>query len=178
MIIFGRVKEILPDFIKVLVFGKSDARTAPQCLPFGIDSKPVNDLLAVYASTDNNGNAAMIGYIKKSELTEIGETRLYCTDDTNKQLFYIHLKKTENGHAELGGNDDNLVRYSELKAEYDKTALYLETLKTQTKALAVILDSIAPGTSIIFESAFAGKSIGDISSSKIFKLKTYKEEEN
>ena len=79
MIAITRVNEITNRFIKLLRFGKSDSRTADQFAPYGIDSKPIKDLVALYSPTQNDGELACIGYISRSELTKSGEIRVFST---------------------------------------------------------------------------------------------------
>lgn len=109
--ILTRVKEATSEFIKVLRYGKSDVQTALNILPKGVDSKPVKEDLAVWSKT-SSGDSVIIGYVKKSELVNEGEIRIYSTDSSGSDKFSIYIKN--NGNCELGGNTDNAVRYSPL----------------------------------------------------------------
>ena len=62
----GKVKEI-GTFIKCLIWGASDSRTAEQSLPHGIVSKPVIGRIAVYSKTENNGRAVILGYVDATD---------------------------------------------------------------------------------------------------------------
>lgn len=147
MIAFGKVKEIANDFIKSLVFGKTDARTAPQCLPHGIDSKPVKDALSVYCQMDSNSKSVMLGYISKSDKTKSGETRLYATDSDGNEVFSVLFDGK--GDCHFGGSSDNFVRYSRLNtaltthdtstnAEFTKIAASLQAINNYLTGLGIL----------------------------------------
>ncbi len=104
--------------IKFLRMGKSDVQTAFDASPFGIDSNPVKDWVAIYSPTSEVGKTVIIGYIKRDQLAAVGETRLYSTDTNGALKFYAWLRN--NGTLELGGNAKNLARYQELKTGFDQ----------------------------------------------------------
>lgn len=128
MITLTRVKQATSDFIKVLRYGKSDVQTAYNCLPHGIDSKPIKDKLAIHIKTSNNSESVIVGYIDKSATTNEGECRVYATNSNGVEVFSIYLKN--DGTVEFGGNTDNLVRFSELKAGFDQLKSDFNTFLT------------------------------------------------
>jgi len=69
------------------------------------------------------------------------------------------LKRIVLNEGEFGG----LVKAEELSAGLGKTNSYLETLKSATKAIAVALDALVPGTSAAFDAAMAAEVVGDFS---------------
>lgn len=157
----GRVKEILPDSIKSLIFGKSDSRTAPQSMPYGIISKPVKGAISVYCETDNKSKAVTIGYIQNDESVQAGEMRIFATDDQGVEVFSFYIKN--NGVCEFGGNADNMVRYSALNTG----------LTNQDKAINVELGKIATAINAIVPGAYVPLTIStNISASKIKNIKT------
>lgn len=103
--------------IKVLRFGRSDVQTPFQALPHGIDSNPVKDWLAVYSETTEKGKPVIIGYINPDQLAEVGGTRIYSTDSDGAVQFAIYLRA--DGTCEVGGDTDNMVRYSELETAFN-----------------------------------------------------------
>jgi hypothetical protein len=107
--------------IKVLRYGKSDVQTALETSPYGIDSNPIEGMMAIYAETNEKGKTVIVGYLNKNQLSESGEIRLYSTDDQGELKTYLWLKK--DGNIELGGNSDNLVRYSPLDSALKNLAL-------------------------------------------------------
>ena len=130
--ILSRVKEATKEFIKVLRFGKSDVQTADQCLPHGIDSKPVKEDLAIWTRTSSSEQSVVLGYLKESDRTNSGETRIYATDSLGVDQFDIKL--TNSGQCELGGKKDNAVRYSPLNKGLQDfiNNLNAELIKIQT----------------------------------------------
>ena len=155
MITITRVKQATSQFIKVLRFGTSDIVTANQCAPAGIDSKPIQNKVAIYATTSNKSEAVIIGYINDSDKTDEGEIRIFSVDANGNEKTYIYLKK--DGIIEFAGNTDNLVRYLPLNTAV--TSLNLELGK-----IAAVLNSIVPGS-------YTPVTI-DISAAKIIEFKS------
>lgn len=104
--------------IKVQVMGKNDIQTPAEALPYGIDSNPVKDLVAVYAASSVKGEPVILGYLQKNRLAEVGALRLYATDDAGAEQNYIYLRA--DGTIEFGGSADNMVRYSELERAFNE----------------------------------------------------------
>ena len=176
MITLGKVKEITVDFIKSLIYGKSDARTAPQCLPYGVDSKPIKGAVSIYCKTENNSKAVMLGYIKNSDKTEAGEFRIFATDQNGDELFSIKLDK--NGYCTFDGVgfNDNFVAYQRLKDGFDElkgdfNALVLK-YNSHTHAVATTGTAAAQTGTAAQTTSTEVQSTADISSSKIDKIKT------
>ncbi len=155
MITITRVKQAAKAFIKVLRYGKNDVQTALPAMPWGIDSKPVKNELAIYAKTGNNAEPVIIGYIKNFEGAE-GETRIYATDTDGNDVFDIKLKG--DGTCEIGGDSDNMVRYSDLNNELQS---FVSNLNTQ-------LSSALSGIPYTWLDVTL-----DISDSKIDEIKTF-----
>jgi len=158
--------------VKFLRLGLHDVQTAFEAAPFGIDSNVPKDFIAIYAATGEKGSTIIIGYINKNQLSEVGETRIYSTSTDGKDLkFYVYCKN--DGTAEIGGDVDNMVRYSKLKEEYDKTKevldIFLQTLQTP-------INEPGNGAPSAFQAALlgalSGKATGDIASCKIDEIKT------
>lgn len=156
--------------IKILRFGKSDVQTCIESLPYGIDSNPIKDMIAVYAETNEKGKVAIVGYFNKNQKAAVGELRLFSTDSNGTEKFYTWLKS--DGTMEIGGDSNFAVKYNELKTEYDKTKTYLTTLKTATQTVAVALDGLVPGTSAAFIATMSTQVLGDFSQTKNDKIKT------
>lgn len=88
--------------VQVSLFKK--AREIPQALPYGVDSAPVREMVAVYANTNDMGNSVIVGYVYKDAVAEVGSIRLYSDNG------YVHLRA--NGNLELLGTADNAMRYA------------------------------------------------------------------
>lgn len=105
-------------WIKVLRKGTKDILEEKQSSPWGIDSNPIKDMVAVYDMSGCNGEGIILGYVHKHNIAAVGETRLFCTNDNDEEQFYVWLKK--DGTLELGGNSNHLVKYQELKTAFDQ----------------------------------------------------------
>lgn len=120
MLTFSLVKESNIDDkdrreLKVVQFG---AKTANVVSSFGEDSHPLNDMIAIYASTSEKGDNVILGYINKNQIAAIGEKRLFSLMEDGSLSFAIHLKN--DGTCEIGGANDFAVRFNELKAGFDQ----------------------------------------------------------
>jgi len=144
-------------FVKFLRMGKSDVQECRQIAPYGVDSAPIEGMAAIYAKTSEVGKPVIIGYVNKNQIAEAGEYRTFSTDSDGGVQFYIHLKN--DGTAEIGGDTDNMVRYSELKIGFDK-------LKADFNAHIHTGNMGAPTTPPTLPST------ADISNSKINEIKT------
>lgn len=88
--------------VQVSLFKK--AREIPQALPYGVDSAPVREMVAVYANTADMGNSVIVGYVYRDAVAEVGSIRLYSENG------YVHLRA--NGNLELLGTADNAMRFT------------------------------------------------------------------
>lgn len=148
--------------IKVLLFGGADVRTAQQVTPFGIDSAPVKDMIAVYSDTSITGEQVIVGYLNKSLLAQTGELRLYSTDSSNAVQFYAWFKA--DGTLELNGTADNAVRYAALNTGLQQ---YNNDVLTKLNMLAAAINAIVPGSVTVPITITL-----DVSGSKIDEIKT------
>lgn len=158
----------LPKFLR---YGKSDVQTSIQAAAWGVDAVPAKDAIAVYAETGVKGKTIILGYLNKNALAAIGENRLFSTDADGAVKFAIHLKN--DGTCEIGGNADNMVRYSELetafnqlKSEHDDLVNAFNTHMHATAAPGPP-SSPTPGSGIP-----AMPSTADITPAKIDEIKT------
>lgn len=104
--------------IKFLGVGKNDVQEKHQISPFGVDSNPIKDMIAVYSPTSEIGNEVIIGYIQRSQIADPGEIRIFSTNAEGEEQISLYLKK--DGIAEFGGSADHMVRFSELKTSFDE----------------------------------------------------------
>lgn len=153
--------------IKYLRLGKGDVRESYQAGPYGTDSNPVKDMVAVYSPTLQNGKEVIIGYVNKDQIAAIGEHRIFSTDTDGNTVFALYLKN--DGTAEFGGNSDFMVRYNELKTGFDQ-------LKNDFNALVTLYNShVHPspaGGSTGPTPSSGSSSAADISGAKINEIKT------
>jgi len=147
-------------FVKVRRFGKTDIQTAAEALPYGVDSNPINGMVAIYSDTETKGNKVIVGYINIKQLASPGEVRLYCTNSNGDQQFYIWLK--DNGTLELGGTQDNAIRFNPLNQAMIKLAADIQAqLVLIAAGIVAGGGTYTPGTISI-----------DISAAKINEVKT------
>lgn len=145
--------------IKVDEFG---LKTADESAPFGIDSQPLKNMIAIYANTSNDSDKVILGYINKHQLSKIkeGENRIFSLKEDGSLSTEIYLKN--DGKIELNGKEDNAVRYLALN----------NALQEQNAALNQELTKIVASISALGGSyAYAQISL-DISLSKIEDLQT------
>lgn len=104
--------------------GKSDTRTAKNTAPYGVDSNPIKDCVAIYAKTEMNGKEYIIGYVNKDLVAQVGESRLFSTDSNGGLQFNVWL--SNDGKLYLGTSDlktdyqKHLARFEELKQGFDQ----------------------------------------------------------
>lgn len=131
--------------VKVTGLGKNDTQTPIELSPFGVDSNPLKDMVAVMAKTEGTGDTYIVGYLLKDKLAAIGETRLFSTDEAGALKTYVWLRN--DGKIELAGKADNLVRYKPLN---DFTSELNQFLSTELAKIATGITagggSYTPGT--------------------------------
>lgn len=159
---------------KFLRIGKGDIQEVVTSGSFGIDSRAVKDIIAIHAKTGVSGESVVIGFINKDCLSEIGENRLFSTDENGNLKQYIWLKN--NGDIHFGGDVGNLTRYQELKSGFDQLKTDFNSLVTAYNShvhitTATIGATPTPGT-ISPTISVGTPSTADISNSKIDKFKT------
>lgn len=103
--------------VKILRMGKSDIQTSFDATPYGVDSNPIKDMISVHAETGEKGKTVIVGYINKNAIADVGELRLFSTDSLGAEKKYIWLKNDDT--IEIGGNSDNMVRYSVLETAFN-----------------------------------------------------------
>src|SRR5690606_28196520 len=91
---------------------RSDVQERIQVSPHGIDSNPVKDMVAIYGQTSSDGKAVIIGYMLKNQIAKPGELRMFSTNAQGSEQTFIYL--TDNGQILMGGNVDNLVKFTGL----------------------------------------------------------------
>lgn len=132
-IISSSVDDLARRLVKFYRLGLRDVQTSLTVAPYGDDSVPVKDMIAVYSETSTKGNTVIIGYINKNQLAAVGERRLFSTDENGEQKAYVWLKNS--GNLELNGKDYHAVRYEKLNS----------ALQGQVDLINAQLDAIATG---------------------------------
>lgn len=112
--------------VKFLRLGLRDVQTSLQAGPYGSDTNPIANMVAVYAPTDERGKTVILGYINKNQLAQPGEHRIFSTNEDGELQTYLWLKN--DGNMAIGGDADNMVRFSELKTGFDQLKTDLNDL--------------------------------------------------
>ena len=168
-VISSELDKVKRRIIKVLRFGRSDVRTSLEASPHGIDSVPVKDLIAIYSETGQDGDTVIIGYLNKNRLAEVGENRLFSTDENGVLSTFIWLKN--DGTMEVGGDTDFMVRFSELETGFNQLKSDLNSL------ISTFNTHVHPGVTVgaastLITVTLETPSNADISNAKIQEIKT------
>lgn len=159
--------------IKFSRLGTSDVRERYEVSPYGFDSNPIEKMVALYAETGVIGQSVIIGYINVNQVADVGEMRLYSTDADGAEQIYAWLKN--DGTMELGGDADNMVRFSKLEEAYnqlkdDHDAL-VQTFNNHIHITTATIGVGGPG-SIAPTTTTENPSSGNIAPAKIDEIKT------
>lgn len=171
-VISTEINNLSQRIVKFLRNGKDDIQTTEQITPFGVDSNPLKDMVAIYSPTKTKGGNVIIGYINRNQLADIGENRIFSEDSSGDLSTFIWLKN--DGTMQIGGDSDNMVRYSTLKSEYDKTKDVLDSILTILTGAPINEPGNGSPSALqaALSGALAGKATGDITGSKIEEIKT------
>ncbi len=146
MITFSKTKEnIIKAFTRSLKVFQFGAKTADVIAPFGDDSAPLKDMIALYAETSNMSESVIIGYINKNQIAASGEKRIFSLKSDGTLSTSIHLRT--DGTMELGGNTDNVVKYTPLNSAFTTKDNFINIeLGKIAAAITALGGAYAPGT--------------------------------
>ena len=156
--------------VKVLGLGSDDVQEVLQVAPYGDDSNPIKDMIAVYSQTNDSGESVIIGYVNKNQIADVGEKRIFSTDADGNVVMALHLKN--DGTAEFGGNADNLVRYIQTAASINELKSDLNSLKNVFSAWVTVPSDGGAALKLALAAYFATPIAQDISGAKIDEIKT------
>lgn len=173
-VISTRIVDGKSRFVKFLRYGKSDIQESVEAVAFGIDSNAPEDIIAVYAPTGEKGKTVIIGYLNVLQEAEPGEFRNYSVDAAGALAFYTWLKA--DGTMEIGGNVDNMVRYSALETAFNQLKTDFDALVNTYNAHTHITTATVgatPTPGVIAPTTSTGApTSADISPAKIEEIKT------
>ncbi len=148
MIILSTLKKAvitkLQRILTVNGVGAYDPRTAAESVPYGIDSSPIKDMVAVYGFTASDDDQVVLGYINKAALAAQGEIRLFSTDADGAFKFNVWLQA--NGDCLIGDSKipaayvDNFVKWNVLNTALQATILAINTNFATLSVPPVVLD--------------------------------------
>jgi hypothetical protein len=159
--------------VKFNRLGRSDVKEKIEVSPYGLDSNPVKDTVGIYTPTSVSGKGVVFGYVNPEQKADVGEFRTYATDSDGVEVFYTWLKN--NGTAEIGGDSDFMVRYSELETAFNELRddfnalvnVYNAHIHTTTATVG-----LGPVGVISTSPSQGQQSTADISGAKIDEIKT------
>lgn len=160
--------------LKLDLYGAGDTRTAAECAPYGFDSNPVKDMLAIYGETDSNGKRVIVGYINKNQVAGVGESRMYSTNSSGAVQIALFLRS--DGTMEVGGSANHMAQYEGLETAFNDLKGTVNDListfnaHTHPAALAVTGASAAGTTSVT--ATLETPSSADITGAKLDNIKT------
>lgn len=129
--------------------------------PFGFASNPTKKQIAIRAETGNKSDSIIVGFLDPNALAGLGlgDSLQYATDENGNKTATLILRA--DGTAEIIGDTDNAVRYSELNngLQNHTSQIQAELTKIQT-AIGTLGGTYAPGTLSM-----------DISNSKVDEIK-------
>jgi len=167
---FDSVKRRVTKFVRL---GKSDVQTSVEASPFGVDSNPPPNLRAIYATTGTKDGTFIIGYINVDQVAEVGEHRMFSTDEDGNLIFEARMRN--DGTFEIGGSVDNLIRFAKMEIAFNQLKSDLNTLITAYNSHVHITTATVGATAvpgIIAPTASSGTpSAADMSDAKIEELK-------
>ena len=165
MIIVRTISTVIKNTFRIIKtkFADNLVNNSEQIGPFGFDSNPPENSIAIISETMSNGKNVVIGYINKNALDSlnVGDSMIFSTDNSGSKKSKIILRN--DGTVELIGNSDNAIRYIPLDlALQNEVAL----INAELTKIAAVLNSLIPGS-------YSPTPIQiDISASKIEEIKT------
>lgn len=170
-VISTEIDDLQRRVIKFLRYGKSDVQTSEQVSPFGIDSNPLKDMIAIYAPSSVRGGNVVLGYLNKNQLAAIGETRLFSEDPNGDLSTYLWIKN--DGTIEVGGNTDFMVRYTALESSFNELK---DDLNNHIQNYNSFANAYVPGSPTVTglppTATASTESAADITGAKIEEIKT------
>tara|TARA_R110001599_G_scaffold258393_3_gene458667 strand:+ start:841 stop:1365 length:525 start_codon:yes stop_codon:yes gene_type:complete len=156
--------------IKFLRRGRSDVKENFEASPFGLDSNPVENTVALYSDTSVNGQSVVIGYVGTNKIADVGEFRTFATDSNGNEVFYTYLKN--DGTMELGGDADNLARYGQIEASVNELKDSVAELKNIFSAWTPVPQDGGTALQLSALSWSTTPLVEDITLAKIDEIKT------
>ena len=128
----------------------SDCVEVSESMPFGVDSQPLPNMIAIYSQTKVKGANVVLGYINVNQLVDIGETRLFSADKNNTIKYNVKLSNDSNLYLGVSTDfityADNLVKANETIADLQAMITQMNTNLTliATGMNAIMPDSYVP----------------------------------
>lgn len=170
-VISARLDNLGRLLVKFTGSGREDTQEVVTVSSFGIDSFPIKDLIAIQAKTQVSGESVVVGFILKDRVADVGETRIYSTNENGVVQQYIHLKN--DGTAEFGGTGDFLTRYLPTAATIEEIQDDIATLKNILSTWVPVPNDGGAALKTAAASWAATPLIESISDAKITEFNTF-----
>ena len=136
--------------LKILGLGKEDIQTSYESMPYGIDSSPIKDMIAIQMESSERGKTVVVGYINTKQVAAVGELKIYATDSQGVEQGSVHLKNTGEVVAsgttiQLNGDIDNVVKFIPLDAGLQSE---VALINVELAKIAAAINAIIPGSYI------------------------------
>ena len=122
---------------RVIKFFEFGAKTASDCAPFGVDANPIKGMTAIHATSSNDAESVIVGYIDNNKKALSGEIRLYSKDANGQEKTFLWIKN--DGTLQLNGTDYTSVRFEPLKTGLDNSVNLLNIELTKIQATIQIM---------------------------------------
>lgn len=160
-------------FITVRKKGLSDTVEAANITPFGFESNPIKDMVAIYSDTETLGDSVILGYVNKNLAAQLGESRMFSTDADGNLKMFVWCKN--DGKLQLGGTAHHLATFEDLKSGFDTLKSDLNDMKSKWNAFCAAYVPGSPsvtGLPATLGSQTSPASTASIDSSKIDRITT------
>lgn len=109
-----------------IINGRGDTKEAKESGPFGMDSNPTNGKVALFQKSEVYGKYYIVGYLNTQQKSEVGETRLFCTDADGQFKFNLWLRADG---AVLIGDSDTPSEYTNFATKFNELQAGFEAFK-------------------------------------------------
>lgn len=127
--------------------GGSDVLTAEEYGPYGVDSRPIKDIIAAYTRSAKDGDDLIIGVLNKDRKAEVGEIRLFSTNSSGVLKFNVWLR---NDGFMLAGASGEPADYTNFAVLFNEMKTEFNSLKSDHNTLAqkwnAFCNSYTPGS--------------------------------
>lgn len=166
-------------FVTFYGTSRSDVLKKIQYTPFGFDSVPTKDTPLVFDESGIRGKGGVLGYAKVVDELNEGDSAMYATDAEGNIVGKLIM--LNDGTFKIGGDADNMVRYTPLKSGFDGLRTDLNALVTKHNQLVIEVNVFiglynahtpTPATLATLSTAVGTPSTATIANSKINEIKT------
>lgn len=160
-------------FVTFYGTSRSDVLKKIQYTPFGFDSVPTKDTPLVFEESGIRGKGGVLGYAKVVDELNEGDSAMYATDAEGNIVGKLIM--LNDGTFKIGGDTDNMVRFTKLEEGFNDLRSDLNSLigKWNTFCTSYVPGSPATvGLPATLSPSKLLESTAEISGAKINEIKT------